>query len=200
MIVDGVGISNQTVQSSVSCAAGEAYGSTTSHQLAQLEVSAMASAARATGTIVAATVFAACVGIWSVGTFVIGQEPASSGKTVTVQAGVNGAEEPLTTSVATVDEATDQRADSSGGSSVNPYRKFIEATEARLNQEVVDDVIGGPMTLSDFAQYANQKIDVPVIIDRRALEDVGIDETAEVVTDVIPKGISIRSALSLESL
>jgi len=187
----------QTVQSSVSYAAGKACGSTTSHQLAQLEVSTMASAAKTTGTIVAATVFAACVGIWSVGTFVVGQEPGSPGKTVTVQAGVQDEEEPLTTTVVTVDNATGQRADSSDGSSVDQYRKFIEATEARLNQEVVDDVIDGPMTLSDFAQYVNQKIAVPVVIDRRALEDIGMDETTEVVTDAVPKGISIRSALRL---
>ena len=157
----------------------------------------MASAAKTTGTIVAATVFAACVGIWSVGTFVVGQEPGSPGKTVTVQAGVQDEEEPLTTTVVTVDNATGQRADSSDGSSVDQYRKFIEATEARLNQEVVDDVIDGPMTLSDFAQYVNQKIAVPVVIDRRALEDIGMDETTEVVTDAVPKGISIRSALRL---
>ena len=187
----------QTVQSSVSYAAGKACGSTTSHQLAQLEVSAMASAARTTGTIVAATVFAACVGIWSVGTFVAGQEPTSSGNTVTVQAGVQGEEERLTTSIVTVDNATDQRIDSSDESSVNQYRKFVEATEARLNQEVVDDVIDGPMTLSDFAHYVNQKIAVPVVIDRRALEDIGMDGTTEVVTDAIPKGIFVRSALRL---
>jgi len=191
------GLIQQTVQSSVSFAAGDACSATTSSQLAQLEVSAMASAARTTGAFVAATVFAACVGIWSVGTFVVGQEPASSGNTVTVQAGVQGEEEPLTTTVVTVDNATDPRADSSDGSSVDQYRKFIEATEARLNQEVVDDVIDGPMTLSDFAQYVNQKIAVPVVIDRRALEDIGMDETTEVVTDAIPKGISIRSALRL---
>ncbi len=117
----------QTVQSSVSYAAGEACGST-SYQLAQSEVSAMASAARATGSSVAATSLAACFGIWSVATFVVGQEPVSSSNTVTVQAGVQGEKEPVSTAIVALDDATDQRSTPSDGSSVNPNRTSYPTT------------------------------------------------------------------------
>ena len=245
-----------TVESSVSCAAGNPGGTGLSHQLAQSEVMAMASAARNIAAAVALSAVVACVGVWSATTFGAGQKAGGAGAgqkadtalTATAEAPAEkqpGAQPAAPASVAI--EAEPGNAASGGvygsggdlygdfyggyeahvpgasdisagdtapafkegspryyytysGPSRSPqsrHRKAVEQIQAALDKELETAPLQAAQPLAQFVVALRKELGVPVVVDRRALEEIGITPDEPMEVDLPEEGLSARSFLRL---
>ncbi|HUT94053.1 MAG TPA: sigma-70 family RNA polymerase sigma factor [Thermoguttaceae bacterium] len=213
-----------TVESSVSYAAGNPCGSTLSHQLAQSEVLAMASTARNIGALAALSAVVACVGIWSAATFGAGQKAGAGGAALAATADGAGEKQPAPSAVVTIGESsTGQPAYTYGSSgpraewggtrgdspryyytysgpstsSTSRHRKAVEQIGAALDKDFEAAPLQATSSVEQFAQVLREQLGVPVVVDRRALADVGIAIDTEIEVDLPEKGLAARSVLRL---
>jgi hypothetical protein len=190
------GLIRDTVQSSVLYAAGKAGGTTASCELAQSEVLAMASATRTIGMCLAATAFVACVGAWSVGALVVAVEPEAAAEPLAASAG-GEIRPPAPAVVAMGDRAAMPASESADAVGPSQYREAIRRIEASLHQVFDPAGLQGKKSLEEVAREFSRQLRVPVVLDRRALEDVGLSSDTELEIELEEAALAARSVLRL---
>jgi len=82
-------------------------------------------------------------------------------------------------------------------SSTSRQRKAVEQIQAALDKELETAPLQASQPLEQFVVALRKELGVPVVVDRRALEDVGITPDEPMEVDLPDKGLSARSFLRL---
>ena len=82
-------------------------------------------------------------------------------------------------------------------SSTSRQRKAVEQIGAALDKDFETAWLQGSHPMEQFAQILREQLGVPVVVDRRALEDIGLALDTEIEVDLPEKALAGRSVLRL---
>jgi RNA polymerase sigma factor (sigma-70 family) len=179
---------SETVELCVSLSAGNIPADSFPSQLAQSEITQMASTAKNLVSLTTAVLISTCLGLYGIANLVTGQEPAKSPQRQAIY--VTPAVQPRQ-ATAPIDG---QLVITTDGQE-NLIRQAIDTIETALRSKMTNVQFSGA-TLNEVATHFAKELQIPIVIDHKALQDFGIG-AEEIDIDLQTNGISARSALRL---
>jgi RNA polymerase sigma factor (sigma-70 family) len=188
-----------TVHLGIAGATGHVIGSSIPHQLAATELGEMAISVKSILAVAAATVLVGGLGFYGLSGHAVGQEsaPASpvaiEGSASGVPAGADQQAEPVDVMVITTRQSPGTAPPSP--TSATTLRRLGAAAKIAeaLDTETVLEFNETP--LSEVVDYLKTARNIPVMIDRRALDSIGLG--SETPITICIAGVSLRSSLTL---
>jgi RNA polymerase sigma factor (sigma-70 family) len=174
--------------------AGELTGSSAAHELALSEIGEMAMSIKQVGTIAAVTLLTVGLGLYGLSGSVVGQERENA---VDVVGAVPEPEDlavklmPTRKTAAGSDRLNS--IDQLGSEAARARLEKAARISANLDQEILIEFVDAPLT--EIVDYVSTARSIPIVIDTRALEDVGFAPDMAISCNF--KAISLRSALAL---
>ncbi|MHB8952652.1 MAG: RNA polymerase sigma factor [Pirellulaceae bacterium] len=182
-----------TVQLGLSAPNGSGAGNSYPHELAATEIGEMALSVKSIMAVAAVCIVAIGLGLYGLSGRAVGQESVAT-EAITVNA---PAESPPPARVQVVaNQAATSQADTLAAPNA-PARtsrrlQAFQKISAALDKEVVLEFNESP--LSEVVNFLKNEMDIPITIDRRGLDEVGMGSDTPVTVSLA--GISLRSCLA----